>query len=333
MDITNALIPKEAIDQLDYFTEKFRESGALPSSIENPAQLAMVLTAGVELGFKPVESLNSFYIVAGKVTIYGSSVGALLRQHGYSLEWPEVTNEGVKLVIHPPEGDKRPAHPETYTMEDAKRAGLTGRTNWQKYPSDMMRHKAVSRAVNFYCPEVLKGMPIKEAIYDDVELEGRVVKQADARVIDIEVAPAKFIDPKKNAEIHAVWKELADLNGWTKKKAEGMRKVTLEDKYGVESNLQLTPEQGDEFTDRIREAIKKKQNEPTEPVEPTDTEEGVIDVEAQPADAEDSQEDAEEANPDDEITVEEIDEDEDMTPADVAEAFGASEEDVKSLKK
>ena len=53
------------------------------------------------------------------------------------------------------------------TMEDAKRAGLLGKTSWQRYPEDMLFARALSRGARRFCPDALGG-----AIYTPEELEG-----------------------------------------------------------------------------------------------------------------------------------------------------------------
>jgi hypothetical protein len=49
---------------------------------------------------------------------------------------------------------------ETYTwsLEDAKRAGLAGRPNWSKYPREMLINRCIAEAARFVFPEVMAGV-------------------------------------------------------------------------------------------------------------------------------------------------------------------------------
>jgi len=48
----------------------------------------------------------------------------------------------------------------TYTMEDAQRAGLAGKRNYQRDPASMLWARAARRVLDFYAPNVLFGLPL-----------------------------------------------------------------------------------------------------------------------------------------------------------------------------
>lgn len=186
--------------QVEEVTARLQKSGALPSSITNGAQLSMVFLAGYEAGMRPMESLNAFYIVNGKLTIYGDALIRQLKRNGYRVKWVESTNEKATVRLTAP----RPVQPvyvknadgdiievsqeepdtcdETYTIEDAKLAGLAGKGTWSKFPKDMLRWKAIGRAVRFFCPEVLGGVSHTKEEAEDIEV--------------VETKPATFSEDK-----------------------------------------------------------------------------------------------------------------------------------------
>ena len=51
-----------------------------------------------------------------------------------------------------------------FTVEDAKRAGLTGKDNWRKYPSDMLWARMISRAKRRVAPDVCMGAYVEGEI-------------------------------------------------------------------------------------------------------------------------------------------------------------------------
>ncbi|MCK9601466.1 MAG: recombinase RecT [Sphaerochaeta sp.] len=155
------------------------ESKALPACIQNASQLTMVLLAGKECGMGAMESLNAFYIVNGKITVYGSAVLSQLKRAGYKVKWGKCDAKEVSVKIISPDGDE---HDEAFTMEQAVKTGQTGKEPWQKYPVNMLRWKCLGNAVRFFCPEVIYGHYMKE----DIEATTQ-----EAEAIDVTVTETK----------------------------------------------------------------------------------------------------------------------------------------------
>ena len=146
----------------------FISSGALPDSIKNAAQLIMVFQAGFEAGMQPLESINAFYIVNGKVTMYGDAVSSQIIKHGHTMEWGICDDQTAEVTIT--RGDNGKSMTGKFTMAKAIERGLTtysdGRKNvfWQKYPENMLKYKALGSIADFIVPDALHGAPIKEDI-------------------------------------------------------------------------------------------------------------------------------------------------------------------------
>jgi hypothetical protein len=66
----------------------------------------------------------------------------------------------------------------TFTMQDAKTAGLAGKGNWNKYPAAMLLARATSAAVRAACPEVLMGIS-----YTPEELGAAVTDEGDVLAV------------------------------------------------------------------------------------------------------------------------------------------------------
>lgn len=146
--------------------QTFISSGALPDSIKNAAQLIMVMQAGYEAGMQPLESINAFYIVNGKITMYGDAVTSQIIKHGHTVEWGKCDADEAEVTIT--RGDNGKTMTGTFTMAKAIERGLTkysdGRPNvfWSKYPENMLKYKALGSIVDFIVPDALHGAPIKE---------------------------------------------------------------------------------------------------------------------------------------------------------------------------
>lgn len=153
--------------------QTFITSGALPESIKNAAQLIMVMQAGYEAGMQPLESINAFYIVNGKITMYGDAVTSQVIKHGHTVEWFDCDGNSAEVEIT--RGDNGKKMRGKFTIEMAIERGLTtygdGRPNqfWKKYPANMLKYKALGEIVDFIVPDALHGAPIKEVIEADMD--------------------------------------------------------------------------------------------------------------------------------------------------------------------
>lgn len=154
----------------------FISSGAVPESIKNAAQMIMVFQKGYEIGLQPVESLESLYIVNGKITLWGEAVIALIMVAGHKVEWAaDCDDEKASVTIT--RKDNGQSMTGTFTMEKARKRGLlkTSKGNdsifWNKFPENMLKFKALGSIARFIVPDALHGMKIKEELEADGEIE------------------------------------------------------------------------------------------------------------------------------------------------------------------
>jgi hypothetical protein len=129
-------------------------SGLLPQAIKRPEQALFVILAGRDLGLSPVQSLRSINVVQGKVELAADMQLSLFHRAGGKSKWEALTNDRAALWLNAPWLEA--PHVETFTMEDAKRAGLTG-DNWRKYPKAMLRSRAITAGLKSIGFDVLAG--------------------------------------------------------------------------------------------------------------------------------------------------------------------------------
>jgi len=166
------------------------KSGALPKS-DNAYTVMMKMQAGREMGLKPVESIKSFYIVNGVLSLYGDAVVRRLREHGWTLlQYKEEPGSCTATIK---KGEEQ--YSETFTFLDAEKSGWTKSSGGLKpgwvdgiNRRRKLRYGAISTLVKTYVPEVLgaavdiaeiaedtvplyKKDRVEEALTSDVELD------------------------------------------------------------------------------------------------------------------------------------------------------------------
>jgi len=140
-------------------------SGAFPAALKNPAQALVVMQAGVELGMKPMQAIQSMFFIHGRLSMYSSALLALMKKNGLIVQWKSLAATGV-IAMFSVKGQE-PVE-ISFGIEDAKRAKLSGDV-YTKYPQDMFVARCISRAAKLF-PELI-GAPIevKEVMEDVIE--------------------------------------------------------------------------------------------------------------------------------------------------------------------
>jgi hypothetical protein len=117
------------------------ESGFLPRSVDTPAKAVALMLAGREMGMGPMAALRAISIIDGKPVIAADRQLALFKRAGGRAEFSKLDeNEAVLHLTHP-NGDE---HTESYAVQDAHRAGLTGKDNWKRHPKAMLRSRCIT---------------------------------------------------------------------------------------------------------------------------------------------------------------------------------------------
>lgn len=130
-------------------------------NVQNPEQVFVLIQAGSEMNMGPMESMNSLYIVNGKITIYGMAMTKKLRSAGWLINYDESKENELTATIT--KGDEK----YSYTATAKELLSLNSRA-YKLAPKDKLKWHAISRLVRFYVPEVVGGTIsyIKEEIED-----------------------------------------------------------------------------------------------------------------------------------------------------------------------
>lgn len=157
--------------------ETFHKSGALPAHINNAPKLMMILQTGVELGLKPMQAINSLYIVNGRIAMSAQAMLGKLLQSGVKLEWKTDSPTACEVEFS---GLDRPTYTGKFTIEEAQKAGLVKPGSpWQTYPAAMLRARAVSIGARVFCPDIISGSyTLDEVAEIKLDDEGREIYEA-----------------------------------------------------------------------------------------------------------------------------------------------------------
>lgn len=149
-------------DQLMNLSDTFAKSGMFPS-ITNKYEAAAVIECGRMLNMYPIASLQTITPVKGKLCIESKVLYALALNDGVKVKFIRKDSKGCTL-----EFSKKGRDPYTcsFLEEDAKRAGLSGKTSFMGYPEEMYFNRCISKGLRAFDPRPGLGMTTKEEAED-----------------------------------------------------------------------------------------------------------------------------------------------------------------------
>lgn len=144
------------------------KSGLAPEAIRTPQAALIIMEKGREMNLPPLYALSNIAVIKGKPVAGAELLLAVIyRDHGDNAIKVTHTDNTLCTVAY-----KRRAwdgHQEySFTIEDAKAAGLTGNQTWQKYPAAMLRARCISAVARLAFPDSIGGLYTPDELGADV---------------------------------------------------------------------------------------------------------------------------------------------------------------------
>ena len=196
----NALIlTGSAWDALKEQSTMLVKSGFLPKGIDTAEKAIAIAMKGHEMGIPPMQAFSHIAIVQGKPCISSELMLAQIYKNVPGAKVDILKNDETEAII----SAKRPGEKATtftFTMEDARRANLTGKGTWAQYPKVMLMWRAISMMARTKFPDAIMGCS-----YTPEEMGAEVELAEDGQIISVKVedntpAPLKVGPPKQIAK-------------------------------------------------------------------------------------------------------------------------------------
>lgn len=158
--------------------DQFIKSGAFPKGM-TAEQAYTVIRAGAEMGMKPLEAMNTLYIVNGAIKPYGKNMIARLTGQGYKIEYTAESENGVTVTVRTPEGE---TFTEIVTKNDKvlKNSKAMGFSDKNK-----MRFHGVRMILDFHLPHLFGSVSDlfqDEAVeFDQTQKDARDIAKVEDR--------------------------------------------------------------------------------------------------------------------------------------------------------
>lgn len=142
---------------------------AVPASYrQNQGAVLLAMDWAESRGVDLLTTVQTVAFIDGKPVIDATMQRALADRAGYRVTILEASPRSAAVQISDKESGEVLGS-ASYTIEDAERAGLAKKSNWEKNPEDMCVARATTRAMRRYAPVVMVGLVAGEDELDEIQ--------------------------------------------------------------------------------------------------------------------------------------------------------------------
>ena len=173
--------------------------------VRTPEQaMSLMLIAQAE-GLHPAIAARDYHVINGKPALKADAMLARFQTAGGRVEWLDFTDDKVSARFTHPQGGSVVVD---WTLERARRAGVSNNPTWAKFPRAMLKARVISEgvktvypgvAVGTYTVEEVRDMASAPMAYTDAEV---AVDPADAimQAVDMDSLKRAYMDAIKLAK-------------------------------------------------------------------------------------------------------------------------------------
>jgi len=153
------------IDEAIHLAKVLHASRLLPRGLATPEAVVATIITGAELGLSPMQAIRSIHIIDGKPTMSSDLMVAMVKRHEACKFFRLVESSGQVATYETQRaGDPEPTR-MSFSIEEAKSAGLASKDVWKKFAAAMLRARCASSLARAVYPDLVMG------IYDPDELD------------------------------------------------------------------------------------------------------------------------------------------------------------------
>jgi hypothetical protein len=199
--------------------EYFAKSQLIPQSLRGkPHDITIILQMGMEVGFNPLQALNSIDVIQGKPAIKPEAQLALIYQRCPNA-FIQIKADPAKLSVTVQMGrNGAPQFETTWDIARARSMDLVSKDNYKKQPLVMLKWRAIGEAARTIFPDIIRGLynteeaedfAPKQAAANDIKsrFESREVKDVPSQVdvpVEAYEAPQQAADPGLESVGHII---------------------------------------------------------------------------------------------------------------------------------
>lgn len=199
---------------------------------EKPGAILLLQQWANARGIDTLTAMQTVSFIDGRPVVDATMQRAMAEREGVTVKPVATDRESATVEVY---RNGELLGTTTYTMQDARDAGLANKQNWQKNPVDMLVARATTRAIRWYAPSVMLGTFTEDEAesFDDGPVDPTPVAEVAPApapdVVDAEVV--EVVNPDAEAEplTEPEFREMIKLAGTTQRETiEYARTVAAE---------------------------------------------------------------------------------------------------------
>ena len=162
-----------SLDGLQRIAGLFVASGYYPDSA-SLAQSCVKMMMGADYGLPPAVSLQAVTIIKGKPSLSATAMAGIIKRYGFNYRIQILNNDRCDIEFF--EGGQS-IGVSTFTLDDAKQAGLTGNMTYKSYTRNMLFARAMSNGCRWFCSAAFGGASVysPEELAEELQDDSLVV--------------------------------------------------------------------------------------------------------------------------------------------------------------
>ena len=201
------------LNDMSNMAQAFAKSGFF--GYKNSSEAFTLMCLAQANGLHPAKAAERYHIIQGRPAMKADAMLAAFQESGGKVRWVKRTEKECTLHLSHIQGGELDV---TWSIDRATKAGLTGKSSWKQYPTQMLSARCVSEGVRALYPACLCGMYTPEEVSDfdtkpapqptDCEvLDGDI---AEAGPNDVPAEPEQPKDEKNQDKKDANWLAMCD---------------------------------------------------------------------------------------------------------------------------
>ena len=224
--------------------------------IQSQEQALVKILAGAEVGLGSFAAMTGIHIIKGKAVMGANLIATLIKndpRYNYKVQ---AHDDKSCVVLFFEDGE--PCGESSFTIDEARTAGLLNNPTWQKYPRNMLFARAISNGARWYAAGIFGGAPV----YTPDELGVNVDEDGEIMAVSYHQVSAPQPLPQIEAAKMATQPQIGLLHGKLKAvhgdgwEAEKARVLTAK---RLSSTKELTSAQISKWIDSL---VAKEEQQP-----------------------------------------------------------------------
>ena len=149
------------LNDMSNMAQAFAKSGFF--GYKNSSEAFTLMCLAHANGLHPAKAAERYHIIQGRPAMKADAMLAAFQESGGKVRWVKRTEKECTLHLYHIQGGELDV---TWSIDRATKAGLTGKSSWKQYPTQMLSARCVSEGVRALYPACLCGMYTPEEVSD-----------------------------------------------------------------------------------------------------------------------------------------------------------------------